>query len=578
MILYMGRKSFLFFSLILGFQSAFADEIVNDNDRKQIMSSIKDVEVTEILKKTSEYSECAEKYTYPEGAAQTQKDSALKLAQDCFNQKIQNTNDPKKLEELSNKLSLQQYGLVESNDVKEIRSYLTDKLYEALTGVNRKEKDQKKLIESMKFKNMKQVDQRVFFELHKAQLGQNALFEISRFCFEKLRVQAKENNLADNQFDTHWAGYQFQNTANNKIDVSSLTDSGKPEFDTFKGKDTSDQKEVYKAIAAGISDSGVGSLDQFFDNCGKSITSLCEEFTKTSSGKGAMACLTKSRIQDYKKAIAKTEEVLKDLDSYTDEEKERLKISLGEYKLYGSDPEDKRVDQLTRLTSEDIIGRSSNNKEIEDIENNCINGDEEACNQLAVSQESLEKIDKNISLQTAFKIEVEKKRIDELKKKPEDLKTYLRDNGYLDLLEKYEKNPNDPNLDISKQITAEFEARKKALQNELSAKLGKRQAGKDGKLINSTDANKQEIAKNAKEEKARMAQVVLFNNIISSFLTVTDDKKTQKGINVGVWRAESKEVQEDFFKNISTKHQGSEELKIKGASGMGFEVLDEYLK
>src|SRR5690606_39178719 len=126
-------------------------------------SSIKDVEVTEILKKTSEYSECAEKYTYPEGAAQTQKDSALKLAQDCFNQKIQNTNDPKKLEELSNKLSLQQYGLVESNDVKEIRSYLTDKLYEALTEVTRKEKDQKKLIESTKIENMKQVDHRVFF-------------------------------------------------------------------------------------------------------------------------------------------------------------------------------------------------------------------------------------------------------------------------------------------------------------------------------------------------------------------------------------------------------------------------------
>src|SRR5690606_4653676 len=169
MILYMGRKSFLFFRLILGFQSAFAaDEIVDANDRKQIMSSIKDVEVSEMLKKTSEYSECEKLYD------RTDPNATTVAAVRCFNEKIKNTSDPKKLEELSNKLSLQQYGLVESNNVKEIREYLTDKLYENLTGVNRKEKDQRKLLESMKFKNMKQIDQRVFFELHKAQLGQNA--------------------------------------------------------------------------------------------------------------------------------------------------------------------------------------------------------------------------------------------------------------------------------------------------------------------------------------------------------------------------------------------------------------------
>lgn len=564
MILYMERKAFLFFILIFGFQSAFAQEIVDANDRKQIVSSIKDVEVTELLKKTSEYSECAKHYEF-EGT----KD--LTKATDCFKQKIQNTSDPKKLEELSNKLSLQQYGLVESNDVKEIREYLTDKLQEALTGVNRKEKDQKKLMESMKFKNMKQVDQRVFFELHKAQLGNNALMEISKFCFEKLRNTTNTSSL---DFSSHWANYQFKNDATdpNKILVSDLTDSGTPEFNTFSNTQTDDQKKIYKAIAEGIDKAG--NLDKFFQNCGKTITRLCDVYTNNpSSGKGSTACLTRSRIQDYKKAIAKTEEILKDFDNYTDDQKERLKLTMGEYKMYGSDPNDKRVDQLTRITSDDIIGRESENKEIQDIEKDCIGGNEEACAQLTVSKESVDKIGHNLELQTAFKIEIEKKRIDELKKKPDDLKTYLKENGYLDLLAEYETNPN---VDISKSIEKEFQARETALKKEISDKLGKRQVAKGSKLTNPNDIKK--IAGNAKEEKARMAQVVLFNNIISSFLTVTDDKKTQSGTNVGAWKAESKEVQEDFFKNISTKHQGSEEIKIKGASGMGFEVLDEFLK
>src|SRR5690606_2811583 len=285
--------------------------------------------------------------------------------------------------------------------VKEIREYLTDKLYENLTGVNRKEKDQKKLLESMKFKNMKQIDQRVFFELHKAQLGQNALFEISRFCFEKLRIVAKENNTTDT-FASHWKQYQF-NESNKKIDISELTDSGKPVFDTFAGKNTDDQKDIYKAIAEGLDDKNLGNINDFFNNCGKSITPLCEEYKKN-SGKGAVAYLTRSRIQDYKKAIAKTEEILKNLDSYSDDEKERLKISMGDYKLYGSDSKDKRVDELTRITSEDIIGRSGDNKEIENLEQDCINGNEEACNKLAVSKESVDTVTKNIELQTAFKI------------------------------------------------------------------------------------------------------------------------------------------------------------------------------
>ena len=580
----MVRKSALLLTLTLGIHPAFAgDEIFNNNDKNQILSSIKDVEVVYTLKKTSEYSNCAKDYTFQAGADDATRSAGLKKAQECFLKEINQNNDPKKLEELSNKLGLQQYGLVQSNSSKEIQSYLNDKLYQALTGIDRKEQDQKKQIEAMKFKNMKQVDQSVFIQLYKNQLGKNALAEISRFCFEKLRL----TNITEDQFDKHWASY----TGDIEIPASTVNDLGIPSFTNFS--DTKDSNKIYQEIFASIQGTfNEKKLSNFFLHCGKLITPLCNEYktkqdaastlsvTEGTMTSGAAACLTQSRIQDFKKAIAAADLVIKDFQSLSEDQKTGIFLALdGKPKIYGADKNDKGIDELTNLSSADILLKSGSDDELEKIEQACINGDKEACGSFASTGDSLDKAKHNIELQMTLKREVEKKRVAVLKGKNDDsLEEYLKANGFMELLENDKYKTMDV-AQLQEEIGKSFEARKNSLILEINNKLGKRQVKKgDDVQVTATS-----VIKDVKEEKARMTQVVLFHNIISSFLTLKrEDDPNAQGRNVETWNKEEEglkaaSVDSSYFENIKASNEKADKIDSKN-SGMNFDILDQFLK
>lgn len=583
----MVRKSALLLTLTLGIHPAFAgDEIFNNNDKNQILSSIKDVEVVDTLKKTSEYSNCAKDYTFQAGADDATRSAGLKKAQECFLKEINQNNDPKKLEELSNKLGLQQYGLVQSNSSKEIQSYLNDKLYQALTGIDRKEQDQKKQIEAMKFKNMKQVDQSVFIQLYKNQLGKNALAEISRFCFEKLRLK----NNKERQFDKHWASY----TGDAVIDPKTVDDLGDPPFTTFSNPN--DAGTVYQEIFASIQGQNFNEkkLSNFFLHCGKLITPLCDDYKKTQDAAstlsvtegtmtpGAAACLTQSRIQDFKKAIAAADLVIKDFQSLSEDQKTGVFLALdGKPKMYGADKNDKGIDELTNLSSADILLKSGSDDEREKLEQACINGDKEACGSFASTGDSLDKAKHNIELQMTLKREVEKKRVALLKGKNDDsLEEYLKANGFMELLENDKYKRMDA-AELQTEIGKSFEARKNSLILEINNKLGSRQVkkGEDVEVKAKALFNNNEL----KEEKARMTQVVLFHNIISSFLTLKrEDDPNAQGRNVETWNKEEEglkaaSVDSSYFENIKASNEKADKIDSKN-SGMNFDILDQFLK
>ena len=178
-------KKLIFLPLFASISAlAASPEIPTPEDAKQIVSTIKDIEVTKLLKETKEFEKCREKYSYKKNSSEIDRNKELQDAVTCFKKELGNISDPKKLQELSESLNLQTYGLVKSNNAKEIQKYLTDKMIESLTGVNPNEKDQQKLKESLKFGKKKVIDQSLFIKMYKTQLGKNALFEISRFCFQ----------------------------------------------------------------------------------------------------------------------------------------------------------------------------------------------------------------------------------------------------------------------------------------------------------------------------------------------------------------------------------------------------------
>lgn len=581
-------------------------EIISSDDGKAIASTIKDIEVKGMLSNSVELQKCLKDNAYKPDA---DKDAQVKNAQKCFQEKI--SGNEEKLKELSEKLSLQSYGLVKSSTVKDIQNYLNDKMYEIMTGVNLKEQNRKKLWDSMKFKNKKQIDQGIFVTLYKAQLSKNALFEISRYCFEDLRNGNATADSSTSTFGEHWKG---KNLA--KYDVSMLNDFGLPKFGTLD--DSKDKTKIYESLfnSLGIGDKASGEkgfpvaqLSDFFTACGFKMVELCDEFKKKEEVaktdqsdvdvglnkpalKGAASCLAKARLQEIKKAIAASELLEKDFQSMSPTQLENALLATeyqnGKYKLFKPDAGDNSIDSLTNYSSAEFLeGGYGNNAEFEHRVKDCEkNAELPACDGIVGNGETFDKAKHDIEMQMSLKREIEIKRIRELKAGDAmKLKEYLEQNGYYSIIDKVDQMTPD---ELSKFISEEFEAKKVAILSEINRKLGKRQVSKaDANNTTKVTAAATEAIKETKEERARLAQVVLFNNVITSYLTLhrLDDKGKElgSGRNMNPWTKEEKglkqaNVKSDLFQNLQSKDSSNSNFSVNENEQLaGKDLIDMIL-
>lgn len=585
----------LFVTLLVMFQytqNSWGD-VVDPKSGKQITSFIKDAEVQEMLEGTKEFRDCRDLNNFDPAVTDTEKEKKIQAAEKCFKDKITKGKGLKELEELSKKLDLENYQLIRSKNVQDIQKYLDDKMYKSLTGVDRNEQDFKKMQEDLKFGRKKIIDHKVFIELYKMQLGKNSIFEISRFCFEDLRLN---NPPSGDSFAEHWANY-----GPGTLSIQNLNDQGIPKFG--KQIDTTDKQKIYTDIfksiqgpnGKGLSDQ---QLSQFFIGCGKMIVPLCDQFQNsmvvTGSTKivvngskpsvGGAACITKNRLQEYRKANSKAEKIIKYLENEAKDDKE-FKLILSNLenvplKIYGDgqDPNEESIDDLTNYTSNDMLtqGDGNSSKKLEE----CKQRPELAsCEGLISDNESFEKakhdIESEMTLKRLVEMEKIKKIVTEDKK---SLKNYLEDNGYHDILKKFNENKLKED-DIEIEVGKAFEAKKKTLLEQIHSKLGKRQISNQQNTINQQDAD--EVVQEVKEEKGRLAQMVLFNNIITSHLELRDEKDNIVGTNINVWNREKNaletgQIDPSLFQNIKQsngKNSGlGKDSKIKN-----FDFIDEFL-
>ena len=237
---------------------AVGPEIVDRNQTKEIVGRLKDLENEEDLKNSQQFQKCREKYKIGESKNSGDRTAALKEATKCLDGEIKNKS-PEELKKLSDALKLQHYGMVSSNNVKEIQGYLTDKLEKALTGVDprdiREAKSKKEYYEAVKRKKL--VDQSVFIQLYKTQVGKNALYEVSRFCFENFRLKDGKKEKGTSFID-HWG-------ENPTFDIRQVTDDGDPSFSEELG--TGDEKErskIYEGIFKKITGDGKQKISEEF--------------------------------------------------------------------------------------------------------------------------------------------------------------------------------------------------------------------------------------------------------------------------------------------------------------------------
>lgn len=570
---------------------AFAVQEMSSDDGQQIAANVKEIEVKEMLEQTKEFNDCRKQNEFNKSNP-----SNIKAAQDCFRKKLGDIRDPKKLQALADSLNLQSFGLVKSKNAQEIQEYLNNKMYESLTGVKPDEADKRKLVESLKFKNKKHVDQALFIRLYKTQLSKNALYEISRFCFEDFRLT--ERAMVTN-FGEHFKDFQQYLDPKNptKFELSKITDTGLPAFPA-EVKDPENKDEIYQNIFNSIKiGSGIqpGDLKTFFLACGNTMVSLCETYTKAQStnsadskvnespSEGATSCLAKSRVQEYKLAIANADKVEESFDEMQEKDGSLLlSLTKGEpVKIFtpGKDGAE-TLDNLTNFTSVDMIeggAKSATNDSMKDCEENL---DSDKCSGLLSDSEQFDKVKHNVEMEMTLKREVEMARIKAFKE--QDLKEYLKANGYFSILTQYEKGELT-NEALAERIGQEFEAKKISTLQELNKKLGSRQVKADAKEEEKKQVA-QQVLQESKSERTRLAQVVMFNNIITSHLELTRKGESNPvGRNVNAWKKEEAALTEakvnpEWFSNLKTTDDGKTSNSIGDNEQLGgIEFIDQLL-
>lgn len=595
----------LILSLILIPFIASAGEIKEISDKEiesKFLTVVKDVEVEKMLDGTTEFNECRDKNKFEAKDGQNEKDAKIKAASDCFKQKIGGKNS-KALEKLAEDLKLQNYGVIKSKNVNDITEYLSKKMRKSLTGVDPDDKSSM----TQKWEQKKIVDQKVFIDLYTNQLMKSALFEVSRFCFENLRVTTKVN---DKNFSDHWANAMVYDT-NGIPNTALLNDKGEPEFFNMSANvDPTKKDDIYKDLVTGLS--GGAALDpklygDFFIFCQKALPKLCQDFRDKVALKnsdksidvsnikgvkdissGANACLTMDKLQGIRTTMKNTEKVAKQFDEMGDDKGSFAIQMIKNPQFYqrGKGSNEDSLDELTNVSSADML-TNARDDDLENLQTQCAQGKGGvACDDFLVESDSLDKAIHNVESEMNLKREIELARVRDLKNgnDTKKLEEYLTDNGLFDLLEKV-KNP-PAGFDIEKEIGSVYDARKIAEIESLKLKVGRRQISEDAaSKLSDADKNKlkSDNIKETKEERARLAQVVMFNNIITSQLELTDQSTGKSvGRNTNAWKKEMQGLEEsnsynkDLFVGVQTEAK-QHESNLDDTSVVGGGIIEAIL-
>jgi hypothetical protein len=513
---------------------------VSDQDLKtKFVATIQDQRIQGQMQESAEFTKCREE------ALKSKKDprTAAEDAATCIRTQLK---DPEKAKLLAENLRLVEYGLTPSKNIQDVSQYIANKMYKSLTGVDRNDPVDV-FMEKTKFKNMKQVDQNDFFLLYKSQLAKNALFQISAYCFSDFRRDlASGESSNDTSFSNHWKA--FIDSPNSS--VKETNSRGIPKF-SVAAQET-DMKKIYENLGTMIDkDFSSAHIQKFHSLCVESINHLCGD-GKT-DGK---ACTLKLSLQRIRKAFTDGEKAWAD---YSKSKSPSFIKELGNYQVYESQTAKKEdsIDGLTTMASSDFLNGLKADKQLDE----CIGKPEMSkCESYFTEGKATELSVANSSINMGFETEIEKAKVSDLEKKNDEkgLIEYLQANGYLDIVARLE-NKEIKLGQVADEVAAIFKARREAAIDALQKRVGKRQETEDA-----SDKEKaiRASASQFKEERVRLAQVVLFNNIITSQLSLErklGNGKTESagrntsGLDKELAELEKNSIDLDVFKGIKGK-------------------------
>ncbi len=601
--------------------SAFAAGTGEMSDKElsnKFIASIQESRIQDQLTNSTEFKACEKEGKLEVGKGAENK-AAIQKITDCFKKNLEGKTG-KQLETLSEKMGLQSYGLVKSKNSQEITNYLSKKVSHALTGVDPDEKDIKDIIEKSKFKNQNIVDQSVFLKLYQTQLGKNILLEISRFCYQDLKnPNVTGPTKASGNFKAYWsvpnkldetvpigAIVQTDPKVIEKKVIEILVDKG-IEYVVTDADVTIENKKhsatkVYpfqtstkfddeskiqlKSIAESFQDLDQGFSKDFFTFCSKLIKPMCKAYEENVSKNpaitvGAKACLTQARLEQYRKALSTTSDYLKKMEE--DPQGNAPIFNIAGMKVYDGSGENS-IDAITSISSSDVMQAQSKQykAKIENFDSSkCTSSPELAECEVLIDQDQSDFEIDNVRLKMSLKNEAEIARLVEMKKKnDQNLEKYLKENGYADIWEKIDKI-ND--TELREILENKFNARKEAYLAGLKDQISPYQI----KGENSTEEDAMAAIEKVKQQPAQLAQLVMFNNIISSSLELKKCKdceslgRNTSGIDREMRDAKSTGLETSYFSGFkgsdseTPKNNNNQNISITGLqfldSILGFE-------
>lgn len=539
--------------------------------------------IEQTMMNSAEVRDCLKNAKYSEGSDNAR---AITAAETCFKNAL-GSKSKEEIQSLSDKLGLQDFNLVQGRTTKEITQYLSDRLYKAMKGVDR---DEEKFI-NFRDSRRKMTDQRDFYDLYKTQLTKTSLFEINRFCFMDLRRSSTPNPDTPTTFTDHWKPF-FDSPDNF---TGGFTDTGKPSFGD--PSTATDKTAIYQNMSRALGneaeifsyqDGQKSKLGKFFDKCLAQINPLCQQYEQNTSGDvGKRACLTKERIRYLEKAIAANQKLGENWDSMGQEKGFQI-ADISFYDRGRSDPRNS-IDSLTNASSADFLNTDNVASDSSQLLEECENNPElDKCEQFYL-EGNFNETKHNIELKATLKNELEIAQVKRLNENRQDLKEYLKNQGYYEIYAMVKQDENIPIEQLTTKLEEMFKARKKAMVSEISDKLSNRQLRNDTSSSASgttgsppSDPNRSALEENVKavkSERERLAQVILFNNIISSHISlskVEGGTTTEIGRNLNILKSEVQgqevaniEVQGELFENLRTQANGD-----SGGSTENFDSID----
>lgn len=220
----------LLFLLVIIIQFSYADEA------SDYITSLQAREDENAILNSDKYQQC---YNQHKNLEETNISDFNTEMNECIRDTIASASK-EELESVASSMSLRSFDFEKTKTSEDLKEYLSARIYNAIHGENS--------YENKKIKEMKFVDQRIFFDLYEAQIHKNIMLEFAKYCLENVGFKNDSSSAGDpTLFLSFKAKNEFaQNVKEGKASIEDISTLYHYNVAIEDSEKTRDENVVYK--------------------------------------------------------------------------------------------------------------------------------------------------------------------------------------------------------------------------------------------------------------------------------------------------------------------------------------------